>query len=158
MGNGIWHCLTSWFGRPRRIEHKLDLILIGQGDTVATLEDLVKAIDDETNIVAKRIDNLQSDLAAAVANNQAPKPETLAELQSISDRLKNLGGSVTTPIPPPVGQPNAQPPITIDPATPIPDTTTLPSTPTAPATTDPGSSSTDPSTTDPNAPPSNPAT
>lgn len=64
------------------------------------LEDLVAALDAETNAVAARIDKLSSELAAAVAANQAPKPETLAALAAVSDRLKVLGQDPAAPIPP----------------------------------------------------------
>ena len=64
------------------------------------LEDLVSALDTETNAIAAKLDKLQSELSAAIANGQAPKPETLAALSAISDRLKSLGADPAQPIPP----------------------------------------------------------
>lgn len=65
------------------------------------LEDLASALDAETNAVAAKIDTLGAELAAAVAAGQAPKPETLAALSAISDRLKSLGADPAQPIPSP---------------------------------------------------------
>jgi hypothetical protein len=77
-----------------------------QGMAIMNLEELTTAIDSETNAVAAKIDHLSKELAAAVAAGQAPKPETLAALSAISDRLKTLGADPATPIPaPPVVAP-----------------------------------------------------
>lgn len=75
---------------------KGETIIMGQ------LEDLTAAIDAETNAVAAKLDHLSAELAAAVAAGQAPKPETLAALSAISDRLKSLGSNPAAPIPAPV--------------------------------------------------------
>jgi len=64
------------------------------------LEDLVTALNDETNAVAARIDKLTQDLKDAIRNGQAPKAETLGALSAISDRLKALGQDPANPIPP----------------------------------------------------------
>lgn len=68
---------------------------------MSQLEDLVAALDAETNAVAARIDHLSAELSAAIAAGQAPKPETLAALQAVSDRLKVLGSDPAAPIPAP---------------------------------------------------------
>lgn len=69
---------------------------------MSQLEDLVLALDAETTAVAVRLDKLSADLAAALADGTAPKPETLAALTAISDRLKSLGADPAAPIPAPV--------------------------------------------------------
>ncbi len=72
---------------------------------MSQLEDLTAALDAETNAVAAKIDKLSAELSAAVAAGQAPKPETLAALSAISDRLKTLGADPAAPIPAPVPDP-----------------------------------------------------
>lgn len=97
--------LRNLFGRSRRIETKLDRLIALQEKTMGQLEDLVTAIDAETNAVAARIDHLGSELASALAAGQAPKAETLAALSTISDRLKSLGADPANPVPPPAPAP-----------------------------------------------------
>ena len=92
--------LKRLFGRGGRLEAKLDRLLVLQEQTEMTLEELVTAMDAETNAVAAKMDKLSADLAAAHAAGQAPKPETIAALSAISDRLKALGADPATPIPP----------------------------------------------------------
>lgn len=96
-------------GRSARLEQKLDLILQLQGKTMGQLEDLTAAFDAETTAVAARIDKLGADLQAAISNGQAPKPETLAALAAISDRLKALGTDPANPIPPDQTPPDQTP-------------------------------------------------
>ena len=72
---------------------------------MAQLEDLVSALDAETNAVAAKLDHLSAELAAAVAAGQAPKPETLAALAAVSDRLKSLGADPAAPLPAPAPAP-----------------------------------------------------
>lgn len=73
------------------------------------LEDLVTALDAETNTIAAKMDKLSQELADAIAAGQAPKPETLAALAAISDRLKALGADPAAPIPPPAPEPTPVP-------------------------------------------------
>ena len=78
---------------------------------MSALEDLVTALDAETNTLSAKMDKLVAELAAA--NGQAPKPETLAALQAISDRLKVLGADPAAPIPAPAPAPaDPVPPVT----------------------------------------------
>lgn len=63
------------------------------------LEDLTSAIDAETNVVAAKIDKLTAELTEARATGAPPKPETLAALSAISDRLKAIGADPFAPIP-----------------------------------------------------------
>ncbi len=93
------------FGRSRRVEAKLDRILIAQEIIMGQLEDLTSALDAETNAVAAKLDKLSAELASAITTGQAPKPETLAALSAISDRLQSLGADPEAPIPAPVPEP-----------------------------------------------------
>lgn len=83
-----------------RIVRLLESVLHLEHNVMGQLEDLVTALDSETNAVAKKIDELTSALASAVAANQAPKAETLTALGAISDRLKALCADRSAPIPP----------------------------------------------------------
>jgi hypothetical protein len=90
-----------WPFKPSVVSRKLDRVLRQNETIIMLLEDLVTALDAETNAVAARLDKLQADLAAALAAGQAPKPETLAALQAVSDRLKSLGQDPANPVPAP---------------------------------------------------------
>lgn len=59
------------------------------------IDDLVTSLNDNTNLVAARIDRL----ITAVGNNVTP--EQLAELTAISDHLKALGQDPANPVPTP---------------------------------------------------------
>lgn len=63
------------------------------------LEDLVTALDTETNAVAARIDKLSAELRDALSKGAPPAPATLTALSAISDRLKVLGSDPSNPIP-----------------------------------------------------------
>lgn len=68
------------------------------------LDAVIASLNANTNTVATRIDNL---IAALAASGQAPTPEQLAELNTISDHLKALGADPANPVPdprPPVSQ------------------------------------------------------
>lgn len=69
---------------------------------MATLEDLITSLNDNTNAVATHLDKLTAELAAA---GQAPTAGQLATLQAISDHLKALGSDPANPVP-------ATPPVT----------------------------------------------
>ena len=63
---------------------------------MAQLDDIISALNDNTNTVAARLDKLVQELAQ---NSQAPSAGQLASLQSIADHLKALGADPTNPIP-----------------------------------------------------------
>ncbi len=83
----------------RRVIAKLNRLLELQGISIMTLEELASALDAETTAVAAKIDQLRADLAAAVAAGQAPKPETIAALEAVSERLKGLAVDPQNPVP-----------------------------------------------------------
>ncbi len=94
------------------IIHRITRVQKTMTDTNQALLDLAAALDAETNDVAARLDHLSAQLASALSNGQAPKAETIAALQGISDRLKSLGADPAAPIPAPVApvtQPEAAP-------------------------------------------------
>ena len=66
-----------------------------------TLDDLITAINDETNVVANRIDNLKSELAAALSQGSPVTQAQLDELAAISTRLQGLGADPANPVPAP---------------------------------------------------------
>jgi hypothetical protein len=96
----VWAAVCRWFGRGARVEAAVGRILELQEKANMTLEELVVAFDTETTAVAHRIDALEAELQAALKAGQAPKPETIAALVAISDRLKVLGQDPAAPIPP----------------------------------------------------------
>ena len=83
-----------------RIERRL----IGeniQGEVIMSqLEDLTTALNNETNVLAAKLTSLQTSLATALANNQAPSDADIAALKAVSDRLTALGADPSNPIPP----------------------------------------------------------
>lgn len=104
LSMGLLRAIERLIVIGERVEAKVDrllrLTLTGMEGITMTLESLVADLDAETNAVAAKLDKLSADLAAAVAAGQAPKPETLAALQAVSDRLKVLGSDPSAPIPP----------------------------------------------------------
>jgi len=95
------------FRRWKRIEEKLDrLLALMEDNLMATLADIITALNDNTNAVATRMDALLAEIAAAGA---APTQAQLDSLQAISDHLKQLGANPANPVPPafPAGSPNA---------------------------------------------------
>lgn len=96
------------FRRLRRIDAKLDLLLLlltTETRTMATLADVITALNDNTNAVAARMDALLAQIAGGTI-----KPEDLATLQAISDHLKQLGANPSNPVPPafPAGSADAK--------------------------------------------------
>lgn len=78
---------------------------------MATLADIITALNDNTNAVATRIDAL----VAAVQATKLPDgsmvitADQVASISAVSDHLKQLGANPTNPIPPafPAGSPDA---------------------------------------------------
>jgi len=96
-----------WFGRAERqrlarIERVLDELLRKEHKIMSQLSDLITALNDNTNLVAAKLDKLAAELAAA---GTAPTPEQLAQLQGISDHLKALGSDPANPVPAPAPEP-----------------------------------------------------
>lgn len=63
------------------------------------LSDFVSQLNDESNDIAERLDNLAAQLGDSEGNVSADDLNTA--LQPISDRLKSLGGSTDNPVPTP---------------------------------------------------------
>lgn len=63
---------------------------------MSQLDEIISALNDNTNAVAARLDHLIAQLQSA---SQAPTPGQLAELQSISDHLKAMGQDPAAPLP-----------------------------------------------------------
>lgn len=66
-----------------------------------TLDDLLTAIDNETNAVAAEVASLRAQLAAAPTVTQA----TLDKLSSISSRLQGIAADPANPVPVPAATP-----------------------------------------------------
>lgn len=68
---------------------------------MSQLEDLITAIDNETNAVAAEVATLRAQLAAAPTVTQA----TLDKLSSISSRLQGIAADPANPVPAPAPAP-----------------------------------------------------
>lgn len=89
------------FGSRSRVLHELaelrSLITKGFQAMGMSLDDLVTAIDNETNAVAAEVAALRAQLAAAPTVTQ----ETLDKLSSISTRLQGIAADPANPVPAP---------------------------------------------------------
>jgi ABC-type transporter Mla subunit MlaD len=98
------------FKRGRRIEQKLDaltrLVQTFYKHTMSQLDDLITAIDNETNAVAAEVAALRAQLAAAPTVTQA----TLDKLSSISTRLQGIAADPANPVPAPAPAPSTPTP------------------------------------------------
>lgn len=110
------------FGRRKRIEARLhemqaslNTLLERSQHTMSQLDDLITAIDTETNLLAasvesdaKVIADLRAQLAAAPTVTQATL-DTLTSvstrLQAANDRLKAIGADPANPVPAPAPAP-----------------------------------------------------
>jgi hypothetical protein len=88
------------------IKDSINLLRKGNRLTMAALDDLITALNDNTNAVGTRLDKLTAEIAAAGA---APTPAQLAELQAVADHLKALGADPANPVPaaPPPSSPTS---------------------------------------------------
>jgi ABC-type transporter Mla subunit MlaD len=87
--------------RIRRVEEILNQI----GVTVSEATDLLSQINDETNAVSARIDDLVNQLA----NQSDASPEVLQGLRDASARLQALAADPNNPVPAPAGGTDAPP-------------------------------------------------
>ena len=89
------------FGFRKRVLGELadlrQLVTKGFQSMAMSLDDLVTAIDNETNAVAAEVAALRAQLAAAPTVTQA----TLDKLSSISTRLQGIAADPANPVPAP---------------------------------------------------------
>jgi hypothetical protein len=85
--------------RLARLEDKLDALVKYLHERIPNimgqLDDLITAIDNETNAVAAEVDALKAQLAAAPTVTQAE----LDKLTSISTRLQAIAADPANPVP-----------------------------------------------------------
>lgn len=93
--------------RLNGIEYKLDQLLKG-AESMSALDDKITELQTETaavsaNVTAMQgqISTLQSQLASAMASNQAPTQAQLDSLQGIADKLAAIASTSPTPMPAP---------------------------------------------------------
>lgn len=80
------------------VAREVDTLLQRQKRMANKLDDVITALNDNTNAVSARLDKLLAELAAS---GDAPTPEQIASLQAISDHLKALGADPSNPVPTP---------------------------------------------------------
>jgi hypothetical protein len=96
--------IRSWLGIDR-LEHKIDHLIQRNAAMATQLEDLISAIDAETNAVAAEVDALHAQLAAA--QGATVTQADLDRLAAIRDRLKTIGSDPANPVPAPPATPAA---------------------------------------------------
>lgn len=82
-----------------RIEDLLQQLLEGQDISMSQIDDVITALNTNTNAVAARLDQMIAEIAADKASTVSAAQ--LASLTAISDHLKTLGSDPAAPVPTP---------------------------------------------------------
>jgi chromosome segregation ATPase len=85
------------------LKASVNLLLERSLITMSQLDDLITAIDNETNAVAAEVAALRAQLAAAPTVTQS----TLDKLTSISTRLQGIAADPANPVPAPTPAPSS---------------------------------------------------